>query len=77
MRPLAKEPGVHNRWWLYRGTAPPVGGPATMAGGMQRVAQPVDDFRRPSQWAAADFVARAFHTSSDSSTPITAMGSMA
>ena len=49
MRPLAKEPGVHNRWWLYRGTAPPVGDPATTAGGMQRVAQPADDFRRPSQ----------------------------
>ncbi len=40
---------MHDIWVLYLGTAPDVGGPTTPQVGIQRAAEPADDFRRPSQ----------------------------
>jgi hypothetical protein len=50
MGPTGKEWGCTTSGCCTRGTAPDVGGPTTPQVGIQRAAEPADNFRRPSQF---------------------------
>ncbi len=53
MGPTGKEWGCTTSGWCTRGTAPDVGGPTTPQVGIQRAAEPADNFRRPSRTESA------------------------